>query len=108
IDFVKHNPGVCVPASKAGKLSKLAKKPNHPTVTSWFFAQLVSQNDDNNAYVQYAITDQTGIPTAWHSINTPSINESKSNLFTTTFALDKDIAVSATDSGEVLIRGTDT
>jgi hypothetical protein len=105
--FVKHSPGICVPSSTI-ESSKIAKRINHPTVMSWFFAQLVSQNADNNAYIQYAITDQSGIPSVWHSINTPNMNESTSNLFTTIFDVSKGILLRSRDDGEVEINGTDT
>jgi hypothetical protein len=107
-NYVKHNPGaVTTPSPVATASANPQKTPHHPKVTSWFYAQLVSNDNGTTGYIRYSITDQYGIPTEWHSINSTDNKSPNSTLFHTTFDFNAGITVS-TSGGEVTITGTGT
>ncbi|MBV8098833.1 MAG: hypothetical protein JOZ31_06725 [Verrucomicrobia bacterium] len=107
--FVKHNPDAMNQSSLTASLStsrsKAAAK-NHPKVTAWFYAQLVSEDGGNTGYIRYSITDTEGIPSTWHSKYSRDNESPNSTLFTTLCDFHSGIHVAAREDGEVLITGT--
>jgi hypothetical protein len=83
------------------------------TSVPYIEVQLISPNDDDQADIQYRITDEH-ITGKWHDKKKKSSENDKSTLFTTAFAFTggiNDIAVttltSGVDKGEVEICGHD-
>lgn len=101
-NYVKHNPF----RGDHGR--------SQATSVPYIEVQLISPNDDDQADIQYRITDKGSRPGNWHNKNAKTPENDKSTLFTTTFVFTggiNDITVttltSGVDKGEVEICGHD-